>query len=414
MLDDINTTIETKVEEYRMHPFLDACLLGIIICAAVFITTFFIYERAVAAQKGEIREGLQRSAQIVAAQMIDAELHKTFLHQSQKTSPEYLAAVKPFSDIMKVDPALRYVYTVVLKGGKAYFVLDPLPPTETDAVQIMQEYPDAGPDIMKALKEKKVVVSEDPYTDNWGTFITAYAPFFDKQKEFVGVVGVTIDVSNYLERLRPIKQATVRALVTGLSLSLLIGLGTWFMRRFAAEINKSRLVIMEKLRISVVTDGLTGLFNRRYFDIRYKAMFTDAVESGKPLTVLMTDVDHFKKVNDTYGHVPGDEILQQVARRLSQHVRMTDMVARYGGEEFVILLPDTTMEAGLQIAERIRASIEDTPFKISAGDGILSKTTSLGISILREGDTLQTLLKRADAGLYVAKEGGRNRVGVAK
>ncbi len=413
MLDDINTTIQTKVDEYRMHPLLDAFLLAIIICAAIFITTFFIYERAVAAQKGEIREGLQRSGEIIASQLIDPELHKTFVSQSQKTSSEYREAVQPFSDIMAVDKSLRYVYTVILKNDKAYFILDPVPPTEADAVEVMQEYTDAGPDIMAALREQRPVVSKEPYSDPWGTFISAYIPFYDKQKAFVGVVGLTIDVTNYMQRLAPIKAATARALVTGLSLSLLMGLGTWFMRRFAAEINKSRVEIMEKLRISVVTDGLTGLFNRRYFDLRYTALFKEAQEQQKPLSVIMTDIDHFKSVNDTYGHVPGDEILQQVARRLTQHVRLTDMVARYGGEEFVVLLPNTCLKDALTIAERIRVAIEEKPFKISAGDGSLAKTTSLGVSILREGDTMQKLLKRADAGLYIAKEGGRNQVAVA-
>lgn len=413
MLDDIKQTLGTKVEEHKMYPIIDAFIIGVIICTAVFITTFFIYERAIEAQKGEIREGLERTARIVASQAINPEVHKTFVSQAQKTSPDYLNAIKPFIEIMAMDKSLVYMYTVVLKDEKAYFVLDAVPYTEPDSVEIMSEYVDAPADIMTALNEQRVVVSKDPYTDKWGTFITAYAPFFDKENNFVGVVGLTVDIVHYVERLQPIKSAASRALVTGLSLSLLMGLGTWFMRRFAVEINKSRIAIMEKLRITVVTDGLTGLFNRRYFDMQYNNFFHNAIEHGKPLTVIMTDVDHFKMVNDTYGHVPGDEVLQQVARRLMHSVRLSDMVARYGGEEFVVLLPDTDMDTALNVAERIRAVIEEKPFKISAAEGILAKTTSLGIATLRAGDTMNSLLKRADAGLYVAKEGGRNQVGIA-
>jgi two-component system cell cycle response regulator len=163
-----------------------------------------------------------------------------------------------------------------------------------------------------------------------------------------------------------------------------------------------------------VTDGLTGLYNRRYFDAHCKNLMEQAVIQNKPILLLITDIDHFKMVNDTYGHVVGDEILKQVAERLSASVRITDLVARFGGEEFVVVMPNTDIDIGREIAERIRGNIQNTPFKVSSGDGTLLKTTSIGITQLKPGDDIESILKRADKGLYSAKENGRNQVVVVE
>lgn len=159
-----------------------------------------------------------------------------------------------------------------------------------------------------------------------------------------------------------------------------------------------------------ITDGLTGLNNRRYFDIHARNILEQAQASGKPLTLLMTDVDHFKNVNDTYGHPSGDAILKQMAALLMKALRITDLCARYGGEEFVIILPNTEVNSARMVAERIRMMIEMSSFKIPVPPSEISRTCSIGISDLRPGDTLEELLHRADQCLYRAKEKGRNIV----
>jgi two-component system cell cycle response regulator len=163
-----------------------------------------------------------------------------------------------------------------------------------------------------------------------------------------------------------------------------------------------------------VTDSLTGLYNRHYFDAHCKTLMDQALAHNKPLLLLITDIDHFKMVNDTYGHVVGDEILKQVAERLSASVRLTDLVARFGGEEFVIVMPNTELKDGKEAAERIRKSIEEVPFKISSGDGNLTKTTSIGLTQLKIGEAVEAMLRRADKGLYIAKANGRNQVVVVE
>lgn len=159
-----------------------------------------------------------------------------------------------------------------------------------------------------------------------------------------------------------------------------------------------------------ITDSLTGLFNRRYFDVHCQALIDQAKVLNKPLSLMIVDIDHFKSVNDQYGHLIGDDIIKQVPNRITQNVRVTDLVARYGGEEFVVVMPSTSINDANIVAERIRAGVENEAFKVNHQIAILSKTISIGLSDFREGDTISTLLERADKALYISKENGRNQV----
>jgi two-component system, cell cycle response regulator len=159
-----------------------------------------------------------------------------------------------------------------------------------------------------------------------------------------------------------------------------------------------------------VTDGLTKLYNRHYLDTHLKNLLKQAVESGRPLSLLIMDMDHFKSVNDTYGHDVGDEVLRQLAGMIVQTIRSADLAARYGGEEFVVLMPETDAARAYEGAERLRKIIESTPFKVSHAVGAINKTISIGLSWLEPDDTPESLLKRADNALYQSKHHGRNRV----
>jgi two-component system cell cycle response regulator len=163
-----------------------------------------------------------------------------------------------------------------------------------------------------------------------------------------------------------------------------------------------------------VTDSLTGLHNRRYLDSHLETLFDRAVARRRPLSVMITDLDRFKSVNDQYGHDGGDEILREFARRLRKNVRGIDLACRFGGEEFVVVMPDTDPEIAEKVAERVRAEIAQTPFQIGSAGATMNITVSVGVSSLRRGaDSVENLMKRADVALYEAKTGGRNRV-VAK
>lgn len=159
-----------------------------------------------------------------------------------------------------------------------------------------------------------------------------------------------------------------------------------------------------------LTDSLTGIYNRRYFEVHFKTLIDQAISTNKPLTLLMFDIDHFKHINDTYGHIPGDEVLKQLAKLVMQNIRITDLFARYGGEEFLIVLPDSDEQHTKQISERLRQNIENHNFIISADPGKIKCTISGGITRLLKDDNQETIIKRADKALYTAKENGRNRL----
>jgi len=160
-----------------------------------------------------------------------------------------------------------------------------------------------------------------------------------------------------------------------------------------------------------VTDGLTGLHNRRYLDTQLRTLFARAKVRGRPLTICITDIDRFKLVNDGYGHDAGDEVLKEFAGRIRATVRGADLACRFGGEEFVLVMPDTPAEVAATVAERLRGMIEARPFQLRTGETPLMLTASMGIATIGPGiETPEQLLKQADRALYEAKNSGRNRV----
>ncbi len=160
-----------------------------------------------------------------------------------------------------------------------------------------------------------------------------------------------------------------------------------------------------------VTDQLTGLHNRRYMTGQLGALVNRAARGGDPVSALMIDIDHFKKINDGFGHDIGDEVLREFAVRLASNVRAIDLPCRYGGEEFVVIMPGTRLEDAEKIAERIRRHVAGSPFRVSGGAESLTVTISIGVAAtVGEGDNAEALLKRADEAMYMAKSTGRNAV----
>jgi two-component system cell cycle response regulator len=172
----------------------------------------------------------------------------------------------------------------------------------------------------------------------------------------------------------------------------------------------------ERLKHIGLTDALTGVHNRRYFDQRLREEVDRALRKGNPLSCLLLDVDHFKRVNDQHGHLIGDVVLREVAEQVKDQLRLSDAMARYGGEEFAVLLVQTDPPTAQAIAERIRDRIATQPIRLPDDQG-LAVTLSIGISTLREevrgadiDAKARDLVNRADSALYAAKRGGRNRV----
>jgi two-component system cell cycle response regulator len=207
--------------------------------------------------------------------------------------------------------------------------------------------------------------------------------------------GLEIGVNDYL--LRPIDGNELQA-------------------RVRTQIRKKRYT--ERLRDNVqqsiemaITDPLTGLYNRRYMESHLATQIEQAAARGKPLTVLVIDIDYFKAINDSHGHDAGDDVLREFATRIRKSIRGIDLACRYGGEEFVVVMPETDMAVGTIVAERLRRRIASEPFSIQQGGGSIEVTISIGIATLDTADDNATsVLKRADQALYRAKRDGRNRV----
>jgi diguanylate cyclase (GGDEF)-like protein len=155
------------------------------------------------------------------------------------------------------------------------------------------------------------------------------------------------------------------------------------------------------------TDGLTGLVNHRTFQERFTTMLGRAERHEFPVSLLLTDIDHFKKVNDSYGHPTGDEVLRRVAAILKASARKIDIVARYGGEEFAIVLEATDRVGARQLAERIRQEVEQQSFP--SAKGAFKATLSIGVASTEDARDKTEIIARADQSLYAAKHGGRNR-----
>jgi two-component system, cell cycle response regulator len=186
--------------------------------------------------------------------------------------------------------------------------------------------------------------------------------------------------------------------------------------RVRTQIRRKRY--SERLRDNVqlsmemaVTDALTGLHNRRYMEAHLSSLVEQAAGRGKPLSILILDIDFFKPINDTFGHDAGDDVLREFAVRVRKAIRGIDLACRYGGEEFVVVMPDTDMAVASMVAERLRRRIAGEPFPLTQSDQAIEVTISIGIAVLNGADdTAAALLKRADQALYRAKRDGRNRV----
>ncbi|KMO20581.1 PleD family two-component system response regulator [Methylobacterium indicum] len=178
-------------------------------------------------------------------------------------------------------------------------------------------------------------------------------------------------------------------------------------KRFSHSLRESVQASMDL----AVTDGLTGLHNRRYLDSYLAGLFSEPSLRERPVSLLILDIDRFKSINDRFGHDAGDEVLKEFATRIRAQTRGIDVVARFGGEEIVVVVPDTGLDAARQVAERIRERIEAAPFAVQRGTCSIEVTVSIGVAARQANDVeAGTLLKRADLALYEAKQAGRNRV----
>jgi diguanylate cyclase (GGDEF)-like protein len=178
-----------------------------------------------------------------------------------------------------------------------------------------------------------------------------------------------------------------------------------------AAVATAKALLYKKIEAMAITDGLTGLYNHRYFYQRIEEEWLRAQRYKKTFAIILLDIDFFKKFNDTYGHKAGDAALVSLGKVLMETARNVDVVARYGGEEFAVVLPETSGEQAMIIAERMRRNIKDQPFEVDPRKPLVSITVSIGVaSFPQDGETFGALIEAADQALYKAKDNGKNIV----
>ena len=218
-----------------------------------------------------------------------------------------------------------------------------------------------------------------------------------------GGVSVMVPAGHLLQRMGTNRRRTVVDFLV--TLLLLLGIGYALAQHLAVRLEQAR----RKLEHTAVTDELTGLRNRRYIMDQLEKEYQRAVRTGAPLSLILVDIDHFKKVNDTYGHAFGDRVLQAAAQEMEASLRSYDLLGRIGGEEFLIASPGSTLDDAARLAERIRLRIDGRT--VTDGQDAVRVTVSAGVTSLGEQDAkAEMLLARADEAMYLAKQEGRDRV----
>ena len=239
-------------------PAIEGILFTLAWLTLTNITIYFIYVRAVEAVKEQIREGLLRNVS-AAATMIDGDQHKLFTSKAFKNDQGYVNLITRLERVRKASSDVKYAYTNIIKGDKVYFIANGSPQGDNDkdgrpdeAPQLMDPYPDAGLALRDALRFQKPTVDKEPYTDAWGTFYSAYAPFKDSRGKFVGTLGMDLELVTLKARLVPIGVAAQRAALTSDILAILFGAAVWFFRSRNRILEEQRgLAIGEKSKVEL-------------------------------------------------------------------------------------------------------------------------------------------------------------------
>ncbi|MBT8142593.1 MAG: sensor domain-containing diguanylate cyclase [Gammaproteobacteria bacterium] len=345
----------------------------------------------------------------------EAQQNEFLLRQTQTRQLEFLKA-ESLPDLLRILlTRLRDVYklhhvTLVYEDKEGN-----LPELLERHHLSMQDYPNLL--VTENLKKYSQTIEKihAPYLN---TYTEKTAPFFVNENVEQDVVMENIQSVAILPLIRHSKKIGYLNFASNDSGRFFPGLGTEFLEQMATIISfcLENVINRERLVLTGLTDVLTGWPNRRYLHQRMQEELARVQRKQAPISCILFDIDHFKKINDTFGHPAGDSVLRQLSQRVRSALRYGDIAARYGGEEFIIALPDVKLSAAAQFAERVRSLIEDDYFTLD--DGRLIKVTiSVGVACLAPEWSAKSmtylmgeLIAQADRHLYFAKSNGRNQV----
>ena len=338
-----------------------------------------------------------RGVAIAAAYMFNEKMDEYQKLQTveDEKAPFYLQMKKYFRKF-KESNNLRYMYTErQINEDQIVYILDAEPEDSEYASHI------GDTDDMNALRRKAYASGEPEYgplTDDpqWGKFITGYAPLVDPRTgRLSGLIGVDIEAAEVFKLF-----ADLRLLITGTIVVIMI----------VSFIISYR--IAELIARPMYLDNMTGTYNHKYFQEILAAEIAKVERAGGPLTLLMLDMDYFKRINDTFGHRFGDMVLSEIARIIKGVCREYDKVSRYGGEEFAVILPGISVSEAFNVASRIRETVEGHIFHCDGKKMQIKVTISIGVAQWEPGMTKNEIIDRADKAMYMSKKQSRNIVTV--
>lgn len=449
------------------------------------IGTFF-YLSAIDSLTHNLQTRLKNSAALVS-QLVDGQDLHAIRDEDDVALPVYQKYLMLLRDLKHTNPDLAYLYVMRKEGEKVFFVID----TDETSGQALpgRPYDYAVPALIRGFSAPSV--DEQIYTDEWGSFMSGYAPL----KNGVGtyLVGMDMRADEVRDKLSKVRISGIISLAFSLVLAFVFSrfLSSHFttpikvlishctsisnghlgerlefttgdelddlidaLNRMSSQLEESYLKnratqealteakdklearveertsdlleLTQKLKYEIIerqraeealakaamSDPLTELLNRRAMNLHLRHEFERFKRNQSPFSVLLCDIDHFKPVNDKYGHAAGDQVLISVAKILQDGVRGQDLVARWGGEEFLLLLPDTQLRGATEVAGRLRKNMEANLFVVE--DKEIRLTMSVGVCAYRLGKTLDDCINAADEALYRAKNLGRNRVEIAE
>ncbi len=242
----------SDLHAFRASPVFDGSAVALLMVLSIGASALYLYVQAVAAVQAEIREGILRSVSTLAA-TVDGDAHRQIEKVEDPFDPYYLAFVAPLERARLAAGHVPYLYTNVLRDGQVYFVANPSPQLDLDgdgfpdsAPHLMALYEEPSHSLLQALREQRAIVDEVPYTDRWGTFISAYAPIFDSRGDFVGTLGMDLSYAGFEARLRPTQHAFRTAAITGVVMAVLVGVAVWYHRRLLTQLGSSRADAVER------------------------------------------------------------------------------------------------------------------------------------------------------------------------
>ena len=365
-------------------------LAGII---AVIHGAVYIITRSVIV--GEIKLNAQAVAVAIACDVMEnLEDYQSFAENKDVQSQYYRRMQGIFANI-KANSNVRFIYTERKIDEKTTeYILDAEPPDSPDySPPGKREENDSDKEIV--FSTGRPAVCKIVKFAKWGQLLSAHAPIFDEKNEVVGIVGVDIDISKLYHYMNHLQIVLLMVYVAIISAVL------WILNTYSDT-------FLEPL----FKDKLTGAYTKRYSESLIQEEIAVAVKSHKNLSLMMLDLDHFKNINDTYGHNFGDKVLSSTSDAIKLSLRARDYFIRYGGEEFVVLIAGVAEERALDIAERIRRSVEANEIFNEEKDLNVKMTISIGVTNLKDtAISAQELTEQADKALYIAKE-NRNCVSV--